>query len=48
MLITPSVIPSAKYLVHLCHQIWASEDILPQITTLQILFISGLKDEIIP
>jgi len=44
----PSVIPPAKYLVRLCHQIWASEDILPQITTLPILFISGLKDEIVP
>lgn len=43
-----SVFPPAKYLAHLCHQYWLSEDVLPQITDIPILFISGLKDEIIP
>ncbi|MCJ1263294.1 hypothetical protein MMC22_003164 [Lobaria immixta] len=44
----PSVFPPAKYLARLCNQYWPSEDILPQITSIPILFISGLKDEIIP
>lgn len=43
-----SVFPPAKYLARLCNQYWPSEDILPQITSIPILFISGLKDEIIP
>jgi len=44
----PSVIPPAKYLTLLCHQVWASESILPTITKVPILFISGLQDEIVP
>lgn len=44
----PSAFPPAKYIAWLCHQYWPSEDILPQITEVPILFISGLKDEIIP
>lgn len=43
-----SVFPPAKYLARLCNQYWLSEDILPRITSVPILFISGLKDEIIP
>ncbi|KAA6409013.1 MAG: BEM46 family [Lasallia pustulata] len=44
----PSAFPPAKYLAPLCHQYWPSEDILPQITEIPILFLSGLKDEIVP
>jgi abhydrolase domain-containing protein 13 len=45
----PTAFPPAKYLVRLCHQLWPSEDTLPKITTdMPILFLSGLKDEIVP
>ncbi|KAL3417981.1 Protein bem46 [Phlyctema vagabunda] len=44
----PSVIPPARYLTYLCHQVWSSETILPTITEIPILFISGLLDEIVP
>nr|KMM69643.1 abhydrolase domain-containing protein 13 [Coccidioides posadasii RMSCC 3488] len=44
----PSVFPAAKYMTRLCHQQWASEDMLPKIQDIPILFLSGLKDEIIP
>ena len=43
-----SAFPPAKYIAWLCHQYWPSEDILPQITDVPILFISGLKDEVVP
>ncbi|OAA78186.1 BEM46 family protein [Akanthomyces lecanii RCEF 1005] len=44
----PSVIPPAKYLTLLCHQVWPSESVLPTITKVPTLFISGLQDEIVP
>lgn len=45
----PVAIPPAKYLAVLCHQYWASEETLPKITTnIPMLFLSGLKDEIVP
>ncbi|KAK8925110.1 hypothetical protein H634G_05707 [Metarhizium anisopliae BRIP 53293] len=44
----PSVIPPAKYLTLLCHQVWPSEATLPSITKVPILFLSGLQDEIVP
>ena len=44
----PSAFPPARYLVALCHEFWSSEDTLPQIREIPILFISGLKDEIVP
>ncbi|RDW64684.1 hypothetical protein BP6252_10335 [Coleophoma cylindrospora] len=44
----PSVVPPAKYLAYLCHQVWASDTFLPSITEVPILFISGLLDEIVP
>ncbi len=47
-LICKSAFPPAKYIAWLCHQYWPSEELLPQITNIPILFISGLKDEIIP
>lgn len=43
-----SAFPPARYLAPLCHQKWATEEILPRITEVPILFLSGLKDEIIP
>lgn len=44
----PSVIPPAKYLTYLCHQVWPSESTLPNIDKVPILFLSGLQDEIVP
>ena len=45
---TSSVIPPAKYIARFCHQYWPSKEVLPSITEVPILFISGLKDEIVP
>ncbi|KAB8210186.1 Alpha/beta hydrolase family protein [Aspergillus parasiticus SU-1] len=44
----PTVFPPARYLARFCHQYWTSEEILPKITKVPILFLSGLKDEIVP
>lgn len=44
----PSVMPAAKYLTPLCHEYWRSELAIPKITDVPILFLSGLKDEIVP
>jgi len=44
----PSVMPAARVLTPLCHQVWPSEKMLPQITRVPILFLSGLRDEIVP
>jgi abhydrolase domain-containing protein 13 len=44
----PSAFPPARYLAPLCHQYWSSEEIIPQITDVPILFLSGLHDEIVP
>ncbi|GAB7358253.1 hypothetical protein MBLNU230_g0404t1 [Neophaeotheca triangularis] len=44
----PSVMPVAKYLTPLCHEYWRSEEMLPKITGVPVLFLSGLKDEIVP
>ncbi|KAL2350681.1 BEM46 family protein-like protein [Cryomyces antarcticus] len=44
----PSAFPPAKYLAPLCHQLWPSEEVLPQITKVPVLFLSGLRDEIVP
>lgn len=44
----PSVIPPAKYLTMLCHQVWPSENHIASITEVPILFLSGLQDEIVP
>lgn len=47
--LTPSrVFPPARYLARLCHQHWTSEEVLPKITDVPILFLSGLKDELVP
>ncbi|GKZ20197.1 hypothetical protein AbraIFM66951_008459 [Aspergillus brasiliensis] len=44
----PTVFPPARYLARFCHQYWTSEDVLPKITQVPVLFLSGLKDEIVP
>ena len=45
----PTAFPLAKYLSRLCHQLWPSDETLPKITKdIPILFLSGLKDEIVP
>lgn len=44
----PSVIPPARYLAILCHQVWPNDTVLPSITKVPILFLSGLQDEIVP
>lgn len=44
----PNVMPAAKLLIPLCHEHWKSEEMLPQITDVPILFLSGLRDEIVP
>lgn len=44
----PKVMPAAKILTPLCHEYWKSEETIPQITDIPILFLSGLKDEIVP
>lgn len=44
----PSAFPPARYLAPLCHQVWPSDDMLPRIKGVPILFLSGLKDEIVP
>jgi abhydrolase domain-containing protein 13 len=44
----PSIIPPTKYLTLLCHQVWPSDSILPTITKVPILFLSGLQDEMVP
>lgn len=44
----PQAVPVAKYLTPLCHEYWKSEEMIPQITDIPILFLSGLRDEIVP
>lgn len=44
----PSAFPPAKYLAPLCHQLWPSEEVMPKIKQFPILFLSGLRDEIVP
>ncbi|KAI9772331.1 MAG: hypothetical protein M1840_001080 [Geoglossum simile] len=44
----PSALPPAKYLARLCHQVWPSDTTLPTIKETPILFLSGLRDEIVP
>jgi len=44
----PSAFPPARFLAPFCHQVWPTEDMLPQIREIPILFLSGLQDEIVP
>lgn len=41
------VLPIASPIARFCHQLWSSEDIIDTIGT-PILFLSGLKDELVP
>nr|POE63279.1 protein bem46 [Quercus suber] len=44
----PTILPMAKVLTPLCHEYWRSEAMIGKITDVPILFLSGLKDEIVP
>lgn len=45
----PTAFPPAKYITRLCHQLWPSDETLPKITAdIPMLFLGGLKDEIVP
>lgn len=45
----PTAFPPAKYIARLCHQLWLSDETLPKTTAnIPFLFLSGLKDEIVP
>lgn len=46
----PSVLPPARYLSLLCHQRWPSDEVIQELPENgpPILFLSGLKDEIVP
>ena len=45
----PTAFPPAKFLARLCHQLWPSDETIPKIVAdIPILFLSGLKDEIVP
>ncbi|KAK6357492.1 hypothetical protein TWF718_001801 [Orbilia javanica] len=46
--VIPNVFPPAKYVTRLCHQVWPSEDIIPKINKIPVLFLSGLQDELVP
>lgn len=43
-----SILPPARYIAGLCHQTWQSEIYIPTITEVPVLFLSGLRDEIVP
>ncbi|CRK38041.1 hypothetical protein BN1708_007637 [Verticillium longisporum] len=43
----PSVIPPARYLTYLCHQVWPTDSVIHNVSV-PILFLSGLQDEIVP
>jgi len=44
----PSAFPPARYLAPLCHQNWPSDEMIPKLKDLPVLFLSGRKDEIVP
>ncbi|KAF3916503.1 hypothetical protein ABW20_dc0101123 [Dactylellina cionopaga] len=46
--VIPNVFPPAKYITRLCHQVWPSEETMPRISRIPILFLSGLQDELVP
>ncbi|KAL9089543.1 MAG: hypothetical protein Q9159_002495 [Coniocarpon cinnabarinum] len=50
MLLTgESAFPPARYLTGLCHELWNTEEILPNLSSeIPVLFLSGGKDEIVP
>ncbi|KAL8713574.1 MAG: hypothetical protein Q9220_002436 [cf. Caloplaca sp. 1 TL-2023] len=44
----PTIFPAARFIAGLCHQYWNSEQDLPRISEIPMIFLSGLKDEIVP
>ena len=46
----PFIMPPAKWIASFCHQTWKSDETMAKITNKNIpfLFLSGLKDEIVP
>ncbi|KAJ6259887.1 hypothetical protein Dda_5531 [Drechslerella dactyloides] len=46
--VIPNVFPPAKYITRLCHQVWPSEETIPKVESIPILFLSGLRDELVP
>ncbi|CAO3668985.1 unnamed protein product [Umbelopsis vinacea] len=46
--VIPNVIPALKHFVFLCHQIWPSYREIKAIRKSPVLFLSGLKDEMVP
>lgn len=44
----PNVLPIARYLTPLLHEHWRSENMIGQITDVPVMFLSGLKDEMVP
>ncbi|KAF2429922.1 BEM46 family protein-like protein [Tothia fuscella] len=43
-----SIFPPARFIAPLCHQLWPSDEVLPRIETIPILFLAGIQDEIVP
>jgi hypothetical protein len=43
-----STLPAGPILKPFIHEIWPNDDTLPTITNSPILFLSGLKDSIVP
>lgn len=47
--VVPHIFPWLKYLSFMCHEIWNSENEIPGCDpTMPFLFLSGLRDEIVP
>ncbi|KAF9910369.1 hypothetical protein BX616_010877 [Lobosporangium transversale] len=46
--VIPHVLPMIARVAFLCHQKWDSEKMIRGITRLPVLFLSGLKDELVP
>ncbi|KAF9349349.1 hypothetical protein BGX34_001847 [Mortierella sp. NVP85] len=46
--VIPHVLPMISRVSFLCHQIWDSENMIQKIERLPVLFLSGLKDELVP
>ncbi|KAK9760129.1 bem46 protein, variant, partial [Basidiobolus ranarum] len=44
----PHIFPFFGYFTFLCHQKWKTEDIISDIQKTPILFLSGVRDEIVP
>lgn len=42
------MLPMISKVSFLCHQIWNSEQMIQEISRLPVLFLSGLRDELVP